>query len=233
LEQLSLQRNRMRPDRDFGPHVVRRQLQDLRRSLRGLQKEGFRHVHVLHSVDEVESVTIVREPLYSHKHAERGPFDLIGDVHGCFDELAALLIKLGYTILLATPWRSVDLTDPHSEAAATEWWLALTASGGDGMVVKPLDFVTRNAKNRLVQPALKCRGREYLRLIYGPEYTRPEHLERLRARGVGAKRALAAREFALGIEGLERFVNHEPLRRVHECAFGVLALESEPVDPRL
>jgi protein phosphatase len=50
---------------------------------------------------------------------------------------------------------------------------------------------------------------------------------------VGAKRALAAREFALGLEALERFVAHEPLRRVHECVLGVLALESEPVDPRL
>src|SRR5437763_1508530 len=91
----------------------------------------------------------------------------------------------------------------------------------------------RSSKGRLVQPALKCRGREYLRLIYGPEYTTPEHLERLRNRAVGAKRALASREFALGVEALERFVAHEPLRRVHECVFGVLALESEPVDPRL
>ena len=70
-------------------------------------------------------------------------------------------------------------------------------------------------------------------MIYGPEYTRPENLDRLRARGLNAKLTLALREFALGIEGLERFVRREPLRRVHECAFGVLALESEPVDPRL
>src|SRR5262249_22627622 len=87
----------------------------------------------------------------------------------------------------------------------------------------------RNAEGRLVQPALKCRGREYLRIIYGPEYSLPEHLSRLRARGVGAKRGLATREFALGLEALERFVGHQPLRRVHECVFGVLALESEPV----
>jgi protein phosphatase len=100
------------------------------------------------------------------------------------------------------------------------------------MVVKPLSFVARG-KRTLVQPAVKCRGREYLRIIYGPEYTLPENLERLRARGLSAKRSLALREFALGIEGLERFVRNEPLRRVHECVFGVLALESEPVDPRL
>ena len=84
-----------------------------------------------------------------------------------------------------------------------------------------------------MQPAVKCRGREYLRIIYGPEYTAPEHLERLRERGLSAKRALALREFALGIEAMERFVRHEPLRSVHECVFGVLAMESEPVDPRL
>jgi protein phosphatase len=100
------------------------------------------------------------------------------------------------------------------------------------MVVKPLDFVARDRRG-LAQPAVKCRGREYLRIIYGPEYTQPQHLDRLRHRGLGAKRALAIQEFALGIESLERFVHREPLRRVHECVFGVLAMESEPVDPRL
>jgi protein phosphatase len=84
-----------------------------------------------------------------------------------------------------------------------------------------------------LQPAIKVRGREYLRIIYGPEYTAPEQIEQLRSRGLAAKRSLALREFALGIEGLERFVRGEPLRRVHECVFGVLALESEPIDPRL
>jgi protein phosphatase len=100
------------------------------------------------------------------------------------------------------------------------------------MVVKPLAFVARSRRG-LIQPAIKCRGREYLRIIYGPEYTVPEHLTRLRSRRLSTKRSLALREFALGIEGLERFVRREPLRRVHECVFGVLALESEPVDPRL
>jgi protein phosphatase len=95
-----------------------------------------------------------------------------------------------------------------------------------------LAFVHRGRRD-LVQPAVKCRGREYLRIIYGPEYTRPENLARLRQRALGPKRSLAIREFALGIEALERFVGLEPLRRVHECVFGVLALESEPVDPRL
>jgi len=100
------------------------------------------------------------------------------------------------------------------------------------MVVKPLDFVARG-RHGIVQPAIKCRGPEYLRIIYGLEYTLPEHLERLRSRGLSVKRSLALREFTLGVEALERFVRREPLRRVHECVFGVLALESEPVDPRL
>jgi len=181
-------------------------------------------------------------PVQSLDDLKLAPFHLLaseGAVHANLDHawhmqlLSRVCAADATSLLLATPWRSVDLTDPHTEAAATEWWQALTAGGGEGMVVRPLDFVARNARNRLVQPALKCRGREYLRLIYGPEYTTEEYLERLRARGVGGKRALAAREFALGVEGLERFVNREPSRRVHECAFGVLALESEPVDPRL
>jgi protein phosphatase len=148
-------------------------------------------------------------------------------------ETLARLCRTDEPLLLATPYRVVDLADQASVASAIDWWTGLTSQGGEGMVVKPFDFIARNAKGRLVQPALKCRGREYLRIIYGAEYTAPQNLERLRTRGVGAKRALAAREFALGVEALERFVAHEPLRRVHECVFGVLALESEPVDPRL
>jgi protein phosphatase len=135
-------------------------------------------------------------------------------------------------VLFATSHRVVDLTDSESEAAATAGWEELTGRGGEGMVVKPLEF-TAQGRRGLVQPAVKVRGREYLRIIYGPEYTLPDQLERLRRRGLSAKRSLALREFALGIEALERFVRRDPLRRVHECVFGVLALESEPVDPRL
>jgi protein phosphatase len=135
-------------------------------------------------------------------------------------------------ILIATPHRIVNLQVPDEVSAAVQWWGDLTGSGGEGMVVKPSQFVARN-KRGLVQPAVKCRGKEYLRIIYGPEYTAPQNLERLRSRGLSAKRSLALREFALGIEALQRFVDREPLRRVHECAFAVLALESEPVDPRL
>ena len=126
----------------------------------------------------------------------------------------------------------VDVTNPVEVDAVVDWWTQLTENGGEGMVVKPLDFIAKGKKG-LLQPAVKCRGREYLRIIYGPDYTSEENLTRLRRRGLGAKRSLALREFALGIEALERFVRREPLRRVHECVFGVLALESEPVDPRL
>jgi len=136
------------------------------------------------------------------------------------------------SVLFSTDIRVVDLADASSVEAATDWWTSLTEDGGEGMVVKPMEFVAYGTKG-LVQPGVKCRGREYLRIIYGPEYMREEHLDRLRNRGLGRKRSLARREFALGVEALERFVKHEPLRRVHECVFGVLALESEPVDPRL
>ena len=135
-------------------------------------------------------------------------------------------------LLLATPYRVVALDEAEAVNEAVRWWEDLTSRGGEGMVVKPLDFVARGTHG-LVQPAVKCRGPEYLRIIYGPEYTVPANLDRLRSRGLGVKRSLALREFALGIEGMERFVRREPLRRVHECVFGVLALESEPVDPRL
>ncbi|MCG3125493.1 MAG: Bis(5'-nucleosyl)-tetraphosphatase, symmetrical [Phycisphaerae bacterium] len=144
----------------------------------------------------------------------------------------AQLCAAGDGVLLATPFRVVDVTDARSEGAGVEWWTEVTARGGEGMVVKPYDFVARGPRG-LIQPAIKCRGREYLRIIYGPEYTLPEHLERLRARALNRKRALALSEFALGIEALDRFVRREPLRRTHECVFGILALESEPVDPRL
>ena len=138
----------------------------------------------------------------------------------------------GNGLMLATSHIVVDVIDPTSQEAGIRWWEELTGAGGEGMVVKPFEFIARGPRG-LVQPAVKCRGREYLRIIYGPEYTAPENLERLRSRGLSTKRSLALREFALGLEGLERFVQREPLRRVHECVFGVLALESEPVDPRL
>jgi len=132
----------------------------------------------------------------------------------------------------ATPYRVVNLEDDLSVDAAIAWWTELTERGGEGMVVKPRAFVQKG-RRELIQPALKCRGRDYLRIIYGPEYTAADQLVRLRNRGVSHKRSMALREFAAGVEALERFVNRDALYRVHECVFAVLALESEPVDPRL
>ena len=168
------------------------------------------------------------------------PFHLLateGRVHTDEDHLwhmetLAELCRADAELLLETRYLLVDPADPDSEEQGTRWWHELTESGGEGMVVKPLDWLARGRKGP-AQPALKCRGREYLRIIYGPEYTLPGQIERLRQRRLSVKRSLALREFALGLEALHRFVEGEPLYRVHECVFGVLALESEPVDPRL
>ena len=135
-------------------------------------------------------------------------------------------------LLCPTLYGTVDVTDDKSQTEAIRQWEELTEGGSEGIVIKPLNFVVQG-KRGLVQPAVKCRGREYLRIIYGPEYTLPQNLERLRSRGLSHKRSLALREFALGVEALERFVRREPLSHIHECVFGVLALESEAVDPRL
>ncbi len=178
-------------------------------------------------------------PVCSLADYKLAPFHLLASeraVHSDKDhtwhmQTLARLCAADPDLFLATPYKVVELADDSSQHDGIAWWEELTASGGEGMVIKPFSFVARN--RGLVQPAVKCRGREYLRIIYGPEYTLPENLNRLRSRGLGRKRSLALREFALGIEALQRFVEHEPLRRVHECVFGVLALESEPVDPRL
>jgi 3' terminal RNA ribose 2'-O-methyltransferase Hen1 len=177
-------------------------------------------------------------PVHTVRDLHVAPFHLLaseGRVHADRDhrwhlEVLEQLDDGG--VLARTQHLHVDLDDEASVTTGVQWWEELTQRGVEGMVVKPLNFVVHGPK-WLVQPAMKVRGPEYLRIIYGMDYTLPEHLERLRSRGLGRKRALAAREFALGIEGLERFVRREPLDRVHECAFGVLALESEPVDPRL
>ncbi|MFP8961073.1 polynucleotide kinase-phosphatase [Streptomyces nanhaiensis] len=139
----------------------------------------------------------------------------------------------GTGLLRRTGRLVVDTGDEASVAAGTDWWLELTEAGGEGMVVKPLDALVRGPDGRLVQPGVKCRGREYLRIVYGPEYVREENLRRLRVRHLGHKRSLALREYALGLEALDRLARGEPLWRVHEAVFAVLALESEPVDPRL
>jgi protein phosphatase len=152
--------------------------------------------------------------------------------HGWHLERCDRLVAADPGWLQSTGRLLVNVTDAEQEELGVAWWEELTCRGGEGMVVKPMSFVAQGRKG-MVQPGIKCRGREYLRIIYGPEYTDPDQIERLRSRNLGRKRALAVREFGLGIEALDRFVRREPLYRVHECVFGVLAMESEPVDPRL
>ena len=168
------------------------------------------------------------------------PFQLLGSEgashaarpHAWHLAVATRLATADPSLLLGTPHVYADTSDPGSRDSAAEWWSSLTASGREGMVVKPAAGLVRGPKG-IVQPGLKVRGPEYLRIIYGPDYTEDANLSRLRIRSVGRKRSLALREYALGLEALDRVAQGEPLWRVHECVFGVLALESEPVDPRL
>lgn len=171
---------------------------------------------------------------------EIAPFQLLaaeGEVlarrpHRWHLETIDQLIEHDPSLFRRTDRRHVELADQAQVAEATDWWTSQTEAGGEGMVVKPAEPIVVGEKG-LVLPGVKCRGREYLRIIYGPEYLEPVNLERLRKRSLGRKSSLARREFSLGIEALDRFVANEHLHRVHECVFGVLALESEPVDPRL
>ena len=196
-----------------------------------------------------ESVTRYREayrrycwPVESAADLKLAPFHLLateGAVHTDKTHvwhMETLAKYLEGPSLQRTKYIEVNLEDEASVADAVTWWENLTAKGGEGTVVKPLEFILEGKhkdRNTLVQPAIKVRGKDYLRLIYGPEYALPQHLEPLKVRNVSSKRSLALREFALGVEALERFVRGEPFYRVHECVFGVLALESERVDPRL
>jgi polynucleotide kinase-phosphatase len=154
--------------------------------------------------------------------------------HGWHLAIADRLVAADPELFTPTRRMVVDLADPAAEAAATEWWLTLTGAGGEGMVVKPYSGLAAvDNKGRLAQPGVKCRGREYLRIIYGPEYTRPEQLDRLRQRNLGRKRNMALREHGMGLAALDRLAEGAPSWRVHELVFAILAAESEPVDPRL
>lgn len=173
------------------------------------------------------------------------PFHLLaseGQVHADCDHLwhmsmLAQVARASDGMIIATRHSRVDVNDAVECDTVTRWWMSHTESGGEGMVVKPLDYLTEGGLDggdlRLVQPAVKCRGREYLRIIYSPEYDLEHNLSRLRERGLKRKRWLAIQELALGLEGLYRFIDREPLQRVHECSFAVLACECESVDPRL
>ena len=215
---------------------------------RNLDEESRAQIEVLARQSETQSEAVARYktaferycwPVSSVEDLKLAPFHLLASQNRVWSDknhvwhMETLGELANFSPLLqATTHKTVDLSDEKSISDAENWWLELTEKGGEGMVVKPLDFLTRGPRG-LVQPALKCRGREYLRIIYGPDYLAESNLNRLRSRGLGAKRSLALREFSLGMESLNRFVAGESLRRVHECVWGVLALESEPVDPRL
>lgn len=179
---------------------------------------------------EVESMDQLRLAPF-HLLASEGETHLDKQHRWHMDTLARLS-SAADKVFVATPYKTANPRDRAECDEVIAWWEQLTDRGGEGIVIKPLDFVARSRRG-YVQPALKCRGPEYLRIIYGPEYSRQENVERLRSRGLSAKRQMALREFFLGLEGLQRFVDKQPVRKVHECALGVLALESEPVDPRL
>ena len=201
------------------------------------ERFGTRRDHARRYIDAYREYC---RPVESIDDYELAPFHLLAAEGRVFTdqdhlrhlETLAELARHDESIFRRTRYRVVELEDVASEDAAAAWWNELVSSGGEGMVVKPLEWIHRGPRG-LTQPAIKCRGPEYLRIIYGPEYRSPENLRRLRNRNLGAKRKAARREFALGLEALHRFVDKEPLYRVHECIFGVLALESEPVDPRL
>ena len=142
-----------------------------------------------------------------------------GEDHLWHMETLAELCRADDELLHETRYLPVDAADPDSEEQGTRWWRELTESGGEGMVVKPLDWLARGRRGP-AQPALKCRGREYLRIIYGPEYTLPGQIERLRQRRLSTKRSLALREFALGMEA------PAPLRRGGAACTGCTSASS-------
>lgn len=180
------------------------------------------------------------QPVDNDMGVEVAPFQLLGSDAGTYEtqnhrwhlDLADRLVAADPALFRTTRRLVVEAADERSCAAGVAWWDGLTAAGGEGMVVKPLDNLVRGPKG-LVQPGLKVRGREYLRIIYGADYTDTATLDRLKKRTTGQKRSMALREYALGLEAVRRAVAGDPVWRIHQCVFGVLAMESEPVDPRL
>jgi protein phosphatase len=180
--------NYRRPDRDFGLAVIPRQIQQMHRSLRSLKREGFRYLYTLSSPEEVASATLERQPLWSHRRHEHGPFDIIGDVHGCGDELERLLDTLGYVWSerppeVAGPYRRVyrhpegrkaiflgDLVDRGPRILDTYQLVRAMVDAGSALCVPG------NHEAKLVR---KLRGRD-VAVNHGLEQTLAE-LERLPA----------------------------------------------------
>ncbi|WP_339168808.1 polynucleotide kinase-phosphatase [Paenibacillus sp. FSL R5-0341] len=134
------------------------------------------------------------------------------------------------TLMMETEYRVI--ASEADEADVIRWWDEITAEGHEGIVIKPETFRAWN-NNKIIQPAIKVRGRAYLHIIYGMDYLAPENLSRLRKRKTSKKERHALMESVLGMEGIERFIRREPVERIHECVLATLSLESERVDPRL
>ncbi|WP_342779976.1 hypothetical protein [Leekyejoonella antrihumi] len=194
----------------------------------------------IHAALFVEAYRRYAQPIDTPLGVQIAPFQVLASDatgyetrdHRWHLDIADRLVDADPALFRPTRRIVVDTTDESSRAAGEKWWEDLTTGGGEGMVVKPFDNLVRGPKG-LVQPGLKVRGREYLRIIYGADYTDPATLTRLKQRNVGQKRSMALREYALGLEAIRRAIAGEPVWRVHQCVFGVLAMESERVDPRL
>ncbi|GGF83813.1 polynucleotide kinase-phosphatase [Paenibacillus albidus] len=176
-------------------------------------------------VDGLEGIRIA--PFHTLAHSNRTFF---GETHVWHMEHSRELTRAS-SLFLETEYRTI--ASEADEAEVIRWWQDMTEEGHEGIVIKPGTFIFRNGGSRMIQPALKVRGRKYLHIIYGIDYLQPENLRRLKQRKTGKKERHALMESALGVESVERFIRKEPLERVHECVLAALALESDPVDPRL
>ncbi|TCI27732.1 polynucleotide kinase-phosphatase [Exiguobacterium sp. SH5S4] len=190
------------------------------------QAETFKQAFQTYCWD-VEDINAIKiAPFHVLAHSEETFFDKTHEWHMGMNQRFADMDEL----FLATEYRLIE--DPDTANDVIEWWKAMTEEGHEGIVIKPDRFLTQ-VDGKLIQPAIKVRGRKYLSIIYGMDYLEPENLKRLKKRNVSKKQKLALREFALGMEGIKRFVHREPLERYHECVLATLAMEAEPVDPRL
>ena len=136
-------------------------------------------------------------------------------------------------LLITTEYKLLSLNDEIGINETISWWEDMTKNGHEGMVVKPLQFISRNDKGDVIQPAIKVRGREYLRIIYGMDYLEPTHLEILKKRTAQNKMKNALKEFYLSMESINRFIEKESLDRIHECVLASLSYENDAMDPRL
>jgi len=97
-EEICMEHNKKREHRIVEERVISRHVKQLAQSIDNLEKEGFRHVYILSGAEEIANAQIARVPAWNSKKNEAGPFDIIGDIHGCYDELCELLLKLNYEV---------------------------------------------------------------------------------------------------------------------------------------